>query len=372
MKFSNINLMIMSLTITAIFSGCGGESVAQENRNKTALGEALFTSKELSLNTTMSCATCHDIDKGMIDPRVDSMTLGASRGDNGTSLGDRNAPTASYAAFAPSFHFDAGEGLFIGGQFLDGRATDLKAQAKGPFLNPVEMNMPNEASVVARAKAVDTLSTQLTSIYGSDIFENDERAYDAIADSIAMFEKSTLFSPFDAKIDRVYEGSTSFTALEKQGQQLFEGKAMCVACHPVDGHHPLMTDYSYDNLGVPINSALRALNGIRDTDNGLGKEVNDAQLNGAFKVSTLRNIAVTGPYMHNGVFKNLKTVVHFYNTRDIGGINPETGAIWEASEVPLTVNHVELGDLKLSDQEEDALVAFMKTFTDKKLEHLIP
>ena len=108
-------------------------------------------------------------------------------------------------------------------------------------------------------------------------------------------------------------------------------------------------------------------------DLGLGKVVNDPSLNGAFRVATLRNIAVTGPYMHNGVFKDLKNVVHFYNTRDVpGAINPETNATWKPSEVKETVNHVELGNLGLTDYEEDAIVAFMKTLTDKKFEHLIP
>jgi len=90
-------------------------------------------------------------------------------------------------------------------------------------------------------------------------------------------------------------------------------------------------------------------------------------------VATLRNIAVTGPYMHNGLFKDLKTVVHFYNTRDVeGAINPETGESWEEGEVDATKNVNELGDLGLTDEEEDALVAFMKTLTDKQYEHLIP
>ena len=90
-------------------------------------------------------------------------------------------------------------------------------------------------------------------------------------------------------------------------------------------------------------------------------------------MATLRNIAVTGPYMHNGLFKDLKTVVHFYNTRDVeGAINPETGLPWEEGEVDATKNVNELGDLGLTDEEEDALVAFMKTLTDKQYEHLIP
>jgi len=90
-------------------------------------------------------------------------------------------------------------------------------------------------------------------------------------------------------------------------------------------------------------------------------------------VTGLRNVAVTEPYMHNGVFKNLKTVVHFYNTRDVAGaINPETGLAWRTAEVDATKNTDELGNLGLTDTEEDQLVAFLKTLTDRKFESLIP
>ena len=233
--------------------------------------------------------------------------------------------------------------------------------------------MADEKAVIDRIEENATLVTLFKEIYGDTIFNNDIKAYDAVAESIAMFEMTPTFSPFDAKFDRVYEGSASFSALEAEGKKLFEAKALCVACHPIEGHHPLMTDHSYDNLGVPINSDLRALNGVATIDNGLGKEVAETRFNGAYKVSTLRNIAVTAPYMHNGLFKELKTVVHFYNTRDVAGaINPETQSTWKGAEVPDTVNHRELGNLGLSDHEEDAVVAFLKTFTDQKFEHLNP
>ena len=372
MKHNNTKLFIASLIASSLFLGCDGESVAEDNKAKAALGEQIFLSQAFSKDGTMSCATCHDIDHAMIDSRPTSISDGASKGDDQHSIGDRNAPTASYAMFAPSFHFDEGEGLYIGGQFLDGNAKDLKAQAKGPFLNPVEMNMPNAAAVVSVAENNSTLKSQLMKIYGDDVFKDTDTAYDAIADSVAMFERTEQFAPFDSKFDKVAEGKASFTSLEKEGKVLFEGKALCVACHPINGHHPLMTDFSYDNLGVPENTTLRGQNHVVGPDNGLGAFVNEKGLNGAFKVSSLRNIAVTGPYMHNGLFKDLKTVVHFYNTRDINGINPETHVTWERAEVANTVNHTELGDLGLTNHEEDAIVAFMKTFTDKKFEHLIP
>jgi len=348
------------------------------NQKKIALGEILYNDTNLSLNRTMSCATCHQAGHAMIDPRKSAL-LGASLGDDNLSRGDRNVPTAAYAKFSPNFHYDSGEGLYIGGQFHDGRATDLKAQAKGPFLNPLEMMMPSKSAVIDRLLENNETIEQFKSIYGDTIFEDVEKAYDALADSIALFETSDLFSPFDSKYDRFLAGQESLTPLEQEGLRLFEGKAMCSACHPAttdDGSRPLFTDFSYDNLGVPVNHNLRLANGLGDghIDNGLGgrDDINDPALNGAFKVATLRNIAVTGPYMHNGLFKELKTVVHFYNTRDIGGINPETGEVWETGEVDENKNVNELGNLGLSDAEEDAIVAFLKTLTDKQYEHLVP
>ncbi|HIC44754.1 MAG TPA: hypothetical protein EYO73_10910 [Sulfurimonas sp.] len=127
-------------------------------------------------------------------------------------------------------------------------------------------------------------------------------------------------------------------------------------------------------LGVLINTALRTANGqAGNLDPGLfgNTAVNDEDVKGAFKVSSLRNIAVTSPYMHNGKFKDLDTVVHFYNTRDTGGINPETGATWELGEFHSGRNTDQLGDLGLSFDEEKDLISFLKTFTDKRYEGLI-
>ncbi len=373
MKQTKIFLSTIALAMIIGLTGCEEPTEpdmdnATRNQKKITLGEQLFSDTNLSQNRTMSCASCHDLNHAMVDTRAGS-EIGASKGDDNVALGDRNAPTAAYAAFSPRFHFDAGEGLFMGGQFLDGRAKDLKAQAKGPFLNPLEMQMPDKGSVIERIKENAMYIAQLKEIYGDDIFNDDEKAYDAVADSIALFEMSPVFAPFNSKYDKYLAGKETLTDMEQEGLKLFEGKAMCSACHPAitdNGSRPLFTDFSYDNLGVPVNNVLRSANGVSDIDNGLGKEVNDPSLNGAFKVSTLRNIAVTGPYMHNGVFKDLKTVVHFYNTRDTGGINPETSNPWEPGEVDATKNISELGNLGLTDHEEDAIVAFLDTLTDEK------
>jgi cytochrome c peroxidase len=380
--------------VTALLiAGCNSGNTETQSPEKVALGKAFFNDKRLSNSGHQACASCHDAEHAFSDPRTTTARndFGAvSIGDDNRSLGDRNAPTAMYAMFFPAFHFDdeAGEGegaggLWLGGQFHDGRARDLKAQAKGPFLNPVEMQMPDESSVVARVMEDSNYTSVLESIYGSTVFDEVNRTYDAIADAIAAFEKSEEFAPFDSKYDRYLRGEETLTAQERKGLELFvrEDKGNCAACHPhvaADGGAGVFTDATFDNLGVPVNEAIR-----NDPNNplsqeaayrdlGLGATTGDHSLDGAFKVATLRNIAVTGPYMHNGVFKTLKAVVHFYNTRDVpGALNPETGLPWRTPEVPETMNVDELGNLGLSDEEEDAIVAFLKTLTDKQYEGLM-
>jgi len=376
------NLFFATALSGFILIGCGGgggDRYIPENlpEQKVTLGEKLYHDTSLSKDKTMSCATCHVIDSAFVDPRPTNLSLGASLGDDLVSIADRNAPTAAYTAFIPKFHFDKHEGLFIGGQFLDGRAADLKEQAKGPFLNPVEMNMPDEASVIKRVQENANYVKAFKEIYGENIFNDIEKAYDALAETIAKFEKSKTFSPFNSKFDKVLKGTELFSEQEQRGLALFNSKAECHACHPADGEKANFTDFSYDNLGVPVNHALRAANGKGGDfiDNGLydNPHVDDTSLKGAFRVSTLRNIAVTGPYMHNGLFKDLATVVHFYNTRDVpGAINPETGEAWGKGEVEVNKNNAELGDLKLTEEEEADLVAFLNTLTDEQYEHLIP
>jgi len=378
--------IILSIATVLILVGCGGggsTSTTPINQapSKVTLGDNLFNDTSLSFNKTMSCATCHDANNAFTDSRITNTTFGASLGDDEVSIGDRNTPSAAYAAFTPDFHLDTSEGIFKGGQFLDGRSLDLKDQAKGPFLNPLEMGMPDAASVVSRVKENPDYVQNLETLFGSEIFNDDEVAYDAIAECISEFEKTSEFATFDSKYDRFLSGDYNLSDSESRGLALFSNEAeeagagRCTACHPIEGEKALMTDFTYDNLGVPINQELRAVNGVGTTlDSGLfsNKDVNDTALQGAFKVSSLRNIAVTAPYMHNGKFKELKTVVHFYNTRDVdGATNPETNTSWEEGEFHAGRNTDELGNLGLSEQDEQDLVAFMKTFTDSRYESLI-
>ncbi len=221
--------------------------------------------------------------------------------------------------------------------------------------------------------------------------------YDSIALSIAAFEASSESNAFSSKYDAYLAGEADLTRQEKTGLNLFKGKGKCARCHTLKGNSkdmPLLTDFSYDNLGLPRNPdnpwyTQIEFNpaGIGWIDLGLGgflESRTDYQLYaaanlGKHKVPTLRNVDkrpdpdFVKAYGHNGYFKSLKGIVHFYNTRDAKPVCPdpfttEADALaqgcWPEPEVALNVNTKELGNLKLSNADEDAIVAFLKTLSD--------
>jgi len=321
------------------------------------LGKKIFFDTNLSSPIGQSCASCHDIKTSLTDSIQNSpVSSGAVAGRTGT----RNTPSAAYSAFAPQFHFDEEEGLFIGGQFWDGRAENLKEQAKAPFLNSDEMNNADEGSVIEKIKAA-SYAPLFKQVYGEQTLDNIQEAYDKVAQAIVAFENTSSFNQFSSKYDYYLAGRVNLSELEQKGLELFEDekKGNCAACHiskTEDGSQPLFTDFTYDNLGTPSNPDILAIKGADFIDVGLGQTVGSEE-NGKFKVPSLRNVAMTAPYMHNGVFSSLQEVVDFYNTRD-------TDTKWAAPEVAKNVNTDELGDLKLSDEEVNAIVAFMRTLTD--------
>ncbi len=228
--------------------------------------------------------------------------------------------------------------------------------------------------------------------------------FDRIAEAIAAFETSPEVSPFSAKFDFVMAGKAEFTADEKAGYELFRSKAThCNECHRDGGpgEEPLFTDFTASNLGLPPNPALPFYrentrdpsgytanpDGPKYLDPGVGGFLAGPQnpnrewatmaksYLGKFKTPTLRNVdkrpraEFVKAYMHNGYLKSLKEVVHFYNTRDVlprcKPADPgEKVTCWPAPENRETMNRKQLGDLKLSDKQEDLLVAFHKTLTD--------
>jgi cytochrome c peroxidase len=334
---------------------------------KESLGKRLFFEKSLSTPPGQACAACHD--PGLAFANPDS-SLPVSRGARPGVYGNRNDQPAAYAAFVPPRHRDPEEGVWVGGLFWDGRANTLAEQAQGPPLNPLEMANPDVEAIAAKLRNLD-YAALFGEVYGGDALADPHEAFGHMADAIAAYERTAELSPFDSKYDRWLRGEADLSAQEQRGLRLFEAedKGNCAACHPSrpgkEGSPPLFTDFTYDNLGVPPNPESpfflldRRLNpdGFGFVDLGLGPVVGNPAENGKFRVPTLRNVAVTGPYMHNGVFKTLFQVLAFYNTRDV--------ARWPAPEVAQNVNKEELGNLRLTSQELEDIVAFLQTLTDE-------
>lgn len=346
------------------------------------LGAKLFVDTDLSLNRTQSCATCHDPDAAFADPRTSKAGRAVSTGDDGRSLGDRNTPTLMYAHFTPPLT-KRNDGTFMGGLFWDGRANTLEEQAKGPFLNPVEMGMPDAASVAERIAEKDDYVVRLKALFGADVLSDPEQTFDAVAKALAAYQRTSEFSPFDSRYDRWLRGEAKLSSQEEFGRIVFV-TWNCHLCHkPMhmgDPNRELFTSFEYHNIGLPKNTRVRALNGkgAHYMDAGLrdGARTSDETQFGKFKVPTLRNIAVTAPYMHNGVFEDLKTAIQFYNKytsrRVTWQINPETGLVWGDPETSSNMSHTQLQTgLSLDDNRIAALEAFLKTLTDKRYEHLL-
>jgi cytochrome c peroxidase len=388
------------------------------------LGKELFFDK-ISEPNSMSCADCHAPSTGFTGPIPGINSKGAVyRGAVPQRFGNRKPPAASYATFSPVFYFDDGEGLFIGGNFWDGRATGERLgnpaadQALGPFLNPVEQNNPSKLAVLEKV-AASKYAYLWELVWGEPISldapEDIEREYDRIGLAIAAYEGSQEVNQFSSKFDIFWENAQmagmdvaaidmtnwqdytglGLTKKETQGLALFndETKGKCALCHVLDPLveasgvelPPLFTDFSFDNLGVPKNPYNpfydmdevylddgTPINPMGDAwiDPGLGGFLETrpewqsmAEENyGKHKVPTLRNVdkrpskEFPKAYMHNGVFKSLREVVHFYNTRDVED--------WPPPEVPENVNTDELGDLGLTKKEEGLIVNFMQTLSD--------
>lgn len=335
------------------------------------VGKLIFFDPNLSNPPGQSCASCHTPDIGFSEPNAE---FPVSQGANPNLFGSRNSPSAAYAAFSPNFHLDEDEGIYEGGQFWDGRAANLEEQAKEPFLNPLEMGMEDEAAVIEAVQA-SNYAELFELVFGADIWDDTMTAYDAVASAIADFEQSDEVNRFTSKYDYYLAGKATLSEQEQRGLAAFEDESRgnCAACHPStdadDGTPPLFTDFTYDNLGVPRNpnnpfyDLGPELNpdGEDFIDLGLGGVLEDSSLNGLFKVPTLRNIALTAPYMHNGVFSTLEEVVRFYSTRDVGTAD---GTPWPEPEVAENVNDEELGDLGLTEAEIDDIVVFLFTLTD--------
>lgn len=349
-----------------------------------SLGEALFFDRRLSEPPGQACATCHDPARAFSDPRRDGADGALSLGADGHSLGDRNTPGLTYVDRVPPFHRAGGQ--YVGGLFLDGRAVTLSHQALEPLLNPLEMALPGEEALLQRVLADASYRDALQALFGAEALGGGQRTLDAITTALAAFERSAAFSTFDSRFDRALAGEYVMTRDEAIGQALFFSDLInCNQCHLNEpgrqSRLETFTNHTYHNIGVPVNETARRANGLGPAhrDPGLGGRTDlpdAADLTGRFRVPGLRNVAVTAPYMHNGVFTTLEAAVAFYGKYTLANrpaqINPETGQPWGAPEV---AEHLETKILRsgqpLDAQRVRQLVAFLKTLTDARYEHLI-
>ncbi|MDX2003390.1 MAG: cytochrome c peroxidase [Chitinophagales bacterium] len=364
MKVRHIFILILSAaTIGILVQWSAGEKAFVPLKGKALLaakqklGRQMFFDMSMSDPIGISCASCHHPSQGFADPTMAVVSEGAVSGMFGT----RNSPTVAYSAFVPPLHWDEKEELYIGGLFWDGHANTLAEQAAMPMMASNEMNNKDKARVVGVVKKA-SYSNLMLEIYGPNAFDNVDSAFSHITECISAYERSPEVNPFSSKYDHYLKGKAKLTAQEKRGLELFVDvkKGNCAACHPTEPDPAtgkvLFTDFSYDNIGTPVNKELLKKTPTYQKDLGLGAFVKKDSENGKFRVPTLRNVAVTPPYLHNGIFNTLEEVVRFYNERDHGKFGEP--------EVAENVNQEELGDLKLTEQEVQDIVAFMKTLTD--------
>jgi len=303
---------------------------------KVSLGETLYFDKRLSINGTVSCATCHDPANSFTDRRV--LALGVS-----DKLGTRNAPTILNAAFVTQL-------------FWDGRTGRLEEQAKQPLLNAFEMGMGDDASVVSRLSAIPEYRKRFAQVFGKRGI-----SIDTITKAIAAYERTLLSG--NSAFDRFIAGdTTALTEAQKRGWKLFNEKAKCIECHSFSKDSPFFSDFKFHNTGIgagelslaggnstaTIGNSTSALAHTRGpTELGRYLVTNNAEDVGAFRTPTLRDVELTAPYMHNGSEKTLIDVVRFYNRGGNGNPNLDKRIV----------------PLKLTDNEMSELVEFMHALT---------
>lgn len=324
-----------------------------QSPEKIKLGDKLFHDKRLSSTGQVSCATCHDDKKTFTDS-----PLRVSQGINKLK-GTRNAPTVVNAAY---FHK----------LFWDGREPSLEEQSKDPMVNPVEMGLPNHEPVLKLVRTDPEYAKAFKAVFGKS---GDQLTMEEVKKAIASFERTLVAG--DSPFDRYYFGGDkkAMTPAQIRGFKVFMGQGRCVSCHTVEQDQALFTDNRFHNIGIGINRMqkdvprlagefLKAKTQGGDVDKAVLSDPKTSNLGrfavtdalddmGSFKTSTLRNIAMTAPYMHDGSLKTLKEVVIHYNnggfTRKVervndflsGGIRP----------------------LNLSKQQMSDLVAFLGALT---------
>ena len=364
------------------------------------LGKRVFEDLTLSEPAGVGCISCHDPALAYTGANGSSVT-GVAAGAKPGAFERRNTSTLVYAGLIAPFmvHIDnPAPGTFImtpqGGLLHDGSVPNLSDQAGAPFLDPAELNLASPAALVAKLEA-GVYAPLFRRVYGEGSFADRPIAFKRVQDALAAYELSPRFHAFSSHFDDVLRGTATLTASEAEGKRLFEDplKGNCVACHVVDtaSSDPAawrFTGDGYFALGVPRNPAIPANQDPAHFDLGLCQAPNLAAalplgldpviFCGLFRVPTLRNVALTAPYMHNGAIATLRDAVAFHVTRDT---QPERwyptrdGMVAVADDLPVE-NQANLAVIPplgntpggipfLNDAEIDAIVAFLGTLSDR-------
>lgn len=348
------------------------------------IGQRLFFDTRMSEPAGVACASCHEPARAFTGDNGSNGVV--ARGSRHGVLGNRNVPTLMYLAATPPFGFVERDGkrVPVGGFFWDGRAATLADQAKQPLLNPLEMNNTDAAAVAAKASSAD-YAPLMRRAFGADVFADPQRALDAVAEALASFQRGRTFAPFSSKFDFVLRRQARLTEQEERGFGLFtiRQKGNCAECHTVDRDNPdpaasLFTNFGYHALGVARETRVARNADAGFHDLGVCGPFRESAPDGRrwcgyFKVPTLRNVAVTGPYMHNGRFASLRDAVAFYATRDTEPARWYPGAKFDDLPADLRGNvdvdtppyhRIPGRRPALNDDEVDDIVVFLHTLTD--------
>jgi cytochrome c peroxidase len=320
---------------------------------KIALGKKLFEDKRFSTTGEVACATCHDAEKAFTDSPL-SVSEGIAK-----LTGTRNAPTVINSAYLAT-------------QFWDGRSPSLEDQALHPFINPVEMGLKDHEPILKIARTDPEYVKAFKEVFGKS---GKEITMDEVTKAIAAFERTVIAG--DSPFDRYFYGGEedALTEKQKRGFDLFVNQGRCVSCHVIEQTQALFTDNRFHNVGVGINDIqadvpalaneyiqadlneaevdVKVLSDARTSELGRFAVTTGFDDLGSFKTPTLRNIAATAPYMHDGSLGTLHDVMTHYNN---GGVTNEGDPVNDFLSGGIR-------PLNLTDEQIDDLVAFMEALT---------
>lgn len=332
-----------------------------QTAEKITLGAQLFNDTRFSTTGEVSCATCHDPEKAFTDS-----PLKTSEGINKLT-GTRNAPTVVNAVYMRT-------------QFWDGRSPSLEDQALHPFVNPVEMGLKDHEPILEIVRTDAAYAAQFESVFGK---KGEQITMKEVTQAIAAFERTQVVG--DTPFDRWFYGGEedAMTGAQKRGYEIFINEGRCVSCHVIEQTQALFTDNRFHNVGVGINDIqddvpglagefLRAEATLGEVDVKVLSDKRTSELGrfavsrgfddlGSFKTPTLRNIAVTAPYMHDGSLATLEEVVIHYNNGGVTNADDPVNDFLSGGIRPLN----------LTDQDIDDLVAFMEALTSPEYAHLV-